>query len=138
MVDKTRTGQLSQKKGVSVAVIPFVEADILLAGSKYVNLPKRSLITKVVSIVTTTSGTANSTVDVIVNGATLVDELAVAAAGVTNEALVATAQYLATGGAVEIRAGAVTPADGALVGELVISYIELDKNCGEYTTITNS
>ncbi len=137
MVDKTRDGILAQKKGVSVAVIPFVEADVLLTGSKYVNLPDRSLITRVTSNIMTASGTASSTLDVKVNSVVLVNEMAVAAANVGDETLVAAARYLATGGAVEILAGAVTPANGALIGELTIEYIELDKNNGEYTTITN-
>jgi hypothetical protein len=138
MTDKTRDNNMCQKKGVSVAVIPFVEADVLLTGSTYVNLPKRSLITRIISNITTASGTASATLDVSANGTVIVNEMAVAVANVTDETLVAAAQYLATGGAIVIAAGAVTPADGALVGELVIEYIELDKNTGEYTTITNS
>lgn len=131
--NKTRTGQVAQKKGVCVAVIPFVEADILLDGSVYVNLPNRVMITKIISNITTASGTATATLDVLANAVVLVDELAVAAANVTDETLVAAAQYLETGGELVIKAGAVTPADGALIGELVIEYIEMDKNTGEYT-----
>ncbi len=135
MTNKTRDGILNQKRGVCVAVIPFVEADILVAGSIYVTLPKRSLITRVVSNITTASGTGSATIDVEANGVVIVNELTVAAAGVTDETLVAAAQYLATGGDIEILAGAVTPADGALIGELIVEYIELDKTNGEYTTI---
>lgn len=138
MVDKTRDNNVMQKKGVCVAVIPFVEADVLLAGSTYVNIPERSLITRIISNITTASGTASATLDVSAGGTVIVNEMAVAATGVTDETLVAAAQYLATGGVILIAAGAVTPADGALVGELVIEYIELDKNTGEYTSITNS
>jgi hypothetical protein len=135
MANKTRDGILNQKRGVSVAVIPFVEADILTTGSIYVTLPKRSLITRIVSNITTASGTGSATVDVEANGTVIVNELAVAAANVTDETLVAAAQYLATGGDIEILAGATTPADGALIGELIVEYIELDKTNGEYTTI---
>ena len=131
--NKTRDGQLAQKKGVCVAVVPFVEADILVDGAVYVNLPKRSLITRIVSNIMTASGTATATLDVVANGTNVVEEMAVAAANVTDETLVAAAQYLATGGELVIKAGAVTPADGALIGELVVEYIELDKNTGEYT-----
>jgi len=138
MADKTRDGILSQKRGVSVAVIPFVEADVLLAGSTYVNFPKRSLITRIVSNITTASGTGSATLDVHANGVEIVSEMAVAAANVTDETLVAAAQYMATGGVLLIDAGAVTPADGALIGELIVEYIELDKTNGEYTTITQT
>jgi hypothetical protein len=137
MANKTRS-EVAQKKGVSVAVIPFLEADILLTGSVYVSMPKRVLITRVISNITTASGTATATVDVVANGVVLVNELAVAAANVTDETLVAAAQYLVNGGELVIRAGAVTPADGALVGELVVEYIELDLRKGEYTEFLNT
>lgn len=132
-INKTRTLAIAQKKGVCVCVIPFVEADILVDGSVYVAMPDRSMITRVVSNITTASGTVTATLDVVANGVNLVEEMAVAAANVTDETLVPAAQYLATGGELVIKAGAVTPADGALVGELVIEYIEMDKNTGEYT-----
>jgi len=134
--NKTRDGVLAQKKGVQVAVIPFVEADIVAEGglgSVFVNLPPRTMIQRVTSNITTASGTLNATVDVLANGVVLVDELAAAAANTGDESLVAAARYLATGGEVVIRSGAVAPADGALIGELVVEYIELDKNSGEYT-----
>ena len=131
--NKTRDLIFAQKKGVCVAVIPFVEADILVDGAVYVNMPKRSLITRVASNITTASGTATATLDVLANGVVLVNELPVAIADVADEALVAAARYLETGGELVIKAGAVTPADGALIGELIVEYIELDKNSGEYT-----
>ena len=131
--NKTRDLALAQKKGVCVCVIPFVEADILVDGAVYASIPERSMITRVVSNITTASGTASSTLDVLANGVVLVDELAVAAANVTDETLVAAAQYLATGGELVIKAGGTTPADGALIGEILVEYIELDKNTGEYT-----
>jgi len=131
--NKTRTLAIAQKKGVCVAVVPFVEADVLVDGSVYANIPPRSMITRVTSNITTASGTATATVDVLANDVVLVNELPVAAAGVDDETLVAAARYLATGGELVIKAGAVTPAAGDLVGELIVEYIELDKNTGEYT-----
>ena len=136
--NKTRDGLLAQKKGVCVAVIPFVEADILVDGAVYVSLPPRSLITRVTSNITTESGTASSTLDVVANGVVLVNELPVAIADIADETLVAAARYLATGGELVIKAGATTPADGALIGELIVEYIELDKNTGEYTEFLDS
>ena len=133
--NKTRDGAFHQKRGVSVAVIPFVEADVLVDGAVYVSMPERSLITRVVSNITAASGTANATLDIVANSVVLVNEMAVAATGVTDETLVVAAQYLATGGELVIKAGAVTPADGALVGDLVVEYIELDKVSGEYTEV---
>lgn len=138
MTDKTRDNNVFQKKGVCVAVIPFVEADILVAGSEYLNFPKRTMIQSITSRISTASGTATATLDIYADGVVIVNEMAVTAADVTDETLVAAARYLATGGQLNIRAGAVTPADGALVGELIIEYIEMDKNTGEYTEITNS
>ena len=131
--NKTRDGLLNQKKGVCVLVIPFVEADVLVDGSVYANLPDRSMITRVTSNVTTASATALSTLDVLANGVILVNELPVAIADIADETLEAAARYLATGGELVIKAGAVTPATGSLVGELIVEYIELDKTTGEMT-----
>lgn len=131
--NKTRDGSFHQKKGVSVLVAAFVEADILVDGAVYGNLPDRILITRLTSNITTESGTANATLDVLANGVVLVNELPVAIADIADETLVAAARYLVTGGEFVIKAGAVTPADGALIGEILMEYIELDKNTGEYT-----
>jgi len=136
--NKTRDGIVAQKKGVCIAVIPFVEADILVDGSVYVSLPERTMINRITSNITTASGTATATVDVLANNVVIVNELAVAAANVGDETLVAAARYLANGGELVIKAGAVTPANGALVGELIVEYIELDKNTGEYTELLAS
>lgn len=131
--NKTRDGSFHQKKGVCVAVMAIVEADILVDGAVYVNLPDRVMITRVTSNITTASGTANATLDVLANGVVLVNELPVAIADIADETLITAARYIATGGELVIKAGAVTPADGALIGEILVEYIELDKNTGEYT-----
>ena len=136
--NKTRDGKVMQKRGVSVLVIPFVEADILVDGSVYANLPPRTMIMRILSNVTTASGTANATVDALFNGTVVSNEIPVAAANVTQETMAVAGQYSATGGEFVIKAGAVTPADGALVGELVVEYIELDKTNGEYTQLLAS
>ena len=133
MADRKRTGKNNQKRSVSVLSVPFVEADILVAGSIYATLPARSLITKVVVLVTTVSGTASSTLDITANAVVLANEVAATVGGAIVGTIVTTAAYLATGGDIVVLAGAVTPADGALVGELVIEYTELDKSTGEYT-----
>jgi len=133
MTDKKRTGLNNQKRSVSVLSVPFVEADILTTGSIYAALPPRSLILSVTTVVTTVSGTSSATIDVEANGTVVANENAVTVAGAIVGTVVAAAAYLATGGNIEILAGATTPADGALVGDLVIEYVELDKTNGEYT-----
>ncbi len=135
--DKTRDGILAQKKGVCVAVIPFVEADILVDGSVYVELPKRSLITRIVSNVIVASGTFNATLFVNANGVFIAEAL-VDVVGITDTNLQSNAQYLETGGELIILASGIAPATGTLVGELIVEYIELDKNTGKYTTYLNS
>jgi len=132
-INKTRDGMVAQKKAVQVMSIPFLEVDILVDGAVYGMLPDRSMITRVISNVTTASGTASATLDVLANGVVLVNEMAVAVANVTDETLVPAAQFLATGGELVIKAGGTTPANGALIGEILVEYIEMDKNCGEYT-----
>lgn len=139
--NKTRDSDMFQKRGVCIAVIPFVEADVTANtadGSVMVNLPPRVFITRVSSNVTAASATASATIDVLANGVVLVNELPVAIADIADETLVAAARYLATGGEVVIKSGAVAPATGSLVGELYIEYIELDKKNGEYTRVLAS
>ncbi len=134
--NKTRDGSLNQKRRRRIAVIPFVEADVVAnsaAGSVFVQLPERVMSLGVTSNVTTASGTANATVDVLVGSTVVVNELAVAAANVGDETLVAAGRYFATGGELIIKSGAVAPADGALIGELTVEYVELDRVSGEMT-----
>ena len=137
--NKTRDGTLAQKKGLCVAVIPFVEADILDDGSVYVNLPKRSVITRINSNIIVDSTTASASLTVLANNnAVITNMLVYAIVGVKDEFLQSSAQYLKTGGKLVIKAGSVPPATGSLVGELIVEYIELDKNTGEYTTYLKS
>ena len=133
MADRKRTGTNNQKRSVSVLSTPFVEADILVAGSVYATLPSRSLIVRITVLITTVSGTASSTLDLDANGTEVGSEIAATVLGGIVEVPVSTAAYLSTGGDIVLQAGAVTPADGALVGELIVEYIELDKTTGEYT-----
>jgi hypothetical protein len=133
MADRTITGINNQKRSVSVLSVPLVEADILTTGSTYANLPARSLITSVIVNVATVSGTASSTIDVTAGGSVVANEVAVTVAGAIVGTVVSGVAYLATGGVIGVLAGAVTPADGAFVGDLIIEYIELDKTNGEYT-----
>ena len=133
VTDKTRTGINNQKRSVSVLSAPFVEADILVDGSSFANLPARSLITNIIVNVTTVSATATSTVDVTANGNVVANEVAVTTAGAIVGTVVSGEAYLATGGALVVKAGAVTPAAGDLVGDIIVEYIELDKSNGEYT-----
>jgi len=137
MTDKTRDDNNFQKRGVCVFTADLAEADILLTGSVYGNLPERSLIVSAGVLVTTVSTTASSTLDIVVGATVVANEVAVTAAGFIAGTMVAANQYFATGGAITVLAGSTTPAAGDLVGELVIEYIELDKHTGEYTTITN-
>ena len=135
MADRKRDGINNQKRSVSVLVVPFVEADILVAGSTYATLPARSLIVKLTVLILTVSGTSSSTLDLHANGVEIGSEVAATVLGGIVEIPLSTAAYLATGGDVKIDAGSTTPADGALVGELIVEYIELDKTTGEYTDV---
>ena len=138
MSDKTRDDNNFQKRGVCVFTAPLAEADILSTGSSYGNLPERVVVISAAVLVTTVSATATATVDIKVGSTVVANEVAVTAAGFIAGTMVAANQYFATGGMITVLAGAVTPAAGDLVGELVIEYIELDKVTGEYTQITNS
>ena len=133
--NKTRAGAIAQKKGVCIAVIPFVEADILVDGSVYVELPRRSAIIRIATNTIVTSGTALSAITVVANNNAVAINIQVHTfVGIRDEVLEDSARYLETGGELVIKAGSVPPATGSLVGELIVEYIELDKNTGEYTT----
>ena len=133
--DRTRDDLNFQKKGVSVAVAPFVESEITGDGSIFFNLPPRSVIIGIAVNVTTVSTTASSTLDVNYNGSEVGSEIAVTVAGVIVDTVTPANAYSATGGQLVVKAGSTAPAAGDLVGEIIVQYIELDKNCGEYTTI---
>ena len=133
MTDLRRTGKNNQKRSVSVLSVPLVEADILTTGSIYATLPARSIILTVEIWVKTVSTTASSTLDVTANGAVVANEIAVTVAGVIKGTVVTTAADMETGGDIVVLAGSTTPAAGDFVGELVITYVELDKSNGEYT-----
>jgi len=133
MADLKRTGKNNQKRALSVLVVPLLEANVLSTGSIYATLPARSVIQSVDIWVKTVSGTASSTLDVTANGAVVANEIAVTTAGVIKGTVVTTAADMETGGDIVVKAGSTTPANGAFVGELIVTYIALDKTTGEYT-----
>lgn len=134
----TRDDKNFQKKGVSVAVAPFVESEILVDGSVFVQLPPRSLIQSVTVNVKTASTTPTSTLDVLIGANVLCNEVPAVTAEPQRGTIDETYSYLETGGELIVKAGAVTPAAGDLVGEIIVEYIELDKNTGEYTEMLSS
>ncbi|MDX1810302.1 MAG: hypothetical protein R3240_00020 [Gammaproteobacteria bacterium] len=136
----TREANAFQKKGVCVLSAPVLEADIVAdaAGAVYAVLPPRSLITNIIVNVTTVSTTASATVDVAVNGTVVANEVAVTTAGAIVGTIVSGEAYLATGGELTVLPGSTAPAAGDLVADIVVEYIELDKNIGEYTVLLNS
>ena len=136
MSDLKRTGLNNQKRGVCVAVLPFVEADILLTGSIYASLPSYVVVQAVNFLFTTVSGTVTPDISVTINGTAVVTNVdcgSVSGVGLIRGTPAKTASYFASGGDVVILAGTTTPADGALVGSLIVEYVELDKVTGEYT-----
>ena len=136
--NKTRDGAVVQKKGVCVAVIPFVEADILVDGSVYVELPKRSAITRIYVNTKVPSGTSSANISVYVNGNIVVSNFLATSIRFIQASLISTATYLETGGDIVIKAGSIPPATGSLVADLIVEYVEFDKNTGEYTTFLDS
>lgn len=132
--DKTRDDLNFQKKGVCVMVAPLVETEINGDGAIIGVLPERAIITDVILNVTTESGTASATIDVLVGSDVVANEIDVnSAAGAIVGTVVAAQAYRATGGNVIVKDGSTAPAAGDLVMEAVVQYIELDKNTGEYT-----
>lgn len=130
MTDIKRNGLFNQKRSVSLGVFTPTEAEIL-AVAAVANLPARSLVTGVKTIVLTASGTATATITAKVGATAIATNVAVASTGVK---VTSTPGYFPTGGEITIVAGGVAPAAGDLEVEVVVEYIELDKVTGEYTT----
>jgi hypothetical protein len=126
------THEYNQKKTYSVSVAEgLVESDILVDGSIVFVLPEKVILTNIYVNVTTVSATASATVDVLVGSDVVANEVAVTTAGLI-AGTVANHQQ-ATGGEVTIKSGATAPAAGDLVCDLILEYIEYDKNNGDYT-----
>lgn len=141
----TRRHITAQKKGICVAVIPMTALELIgdgtVTGAVHVQMPERVLIRRMTINVVTAAATAGATMDVSANGLLLADEIALDAAGVAEITVLAAAMYLPTGGELVLLPGDVTPispADDVMVAELVVEYIELDKNSGEYTRYLNT
>jgi len=133
--NKTREGTYNQKRSISVLYAgSLAEADILTDGQIVAVLPERIIIDEVIVNVTTVSTTATATVDVLIGTDVIANEVAVTVAGAIVGTRIPGKMYQASGGAITIKAGAVTPADDDLVCDLIIKYIELDKKTGEYTS----
>mgnify|MGYP003647471127 CR=1 FL=1 len=129
MTDIKRNGLFNQKREIYVGVYNPTEAEIL-AVAAVANLPERSLVTNVYTNVLTASGTASSQITVKVGAVAVATNVAVATTGIKTTT---TPGYFATGGEITIIGGTTPPANGALVVEVVIEYVELDKTSGEYT-----
>ena len=130
MTDIKREGKFNQKRSHSIGVYGPSEAQIL-AGGLVATLPERSIVESVKVNVTVASTTAGATVDVLVNGVVVANELAIDATGVVDS--LAAETYFETGGDIEINAGGTPPAAGDFEGEVYIEYIELDRVTGLYT-----
>jgi len=148
MSDLRRTGLLNQKREGNAGVFPLVEADIIVAAvaanpaiqqiavpantAIVANLPARSVITGIRTIVTTASTTAGANISMKVGATVIAANVAVATTGVKVSTPLAAGSYFPTGGQIAITPGAVAPAAGNLVCEVVVEFIELDKLEGEY------
>lgn len=136
VANKTRENSNFQKRNVSVSIgRNLLEADILTDGQIVFVLPEKIVIQSLKVLVRTVSSTGSATVDVLVGATVVANEIAVTALGAIAGTVTAANAYQASGGNVTIKAGAVTPAAGDLVCDLIIEYIELDKHNGEYTEI---
>ncbi len=133
----TRENTNNQKRGVCVAVTEgLTEEQILGDGCVPFTLPENVLIISAAINVTNISGTASSTVDIRVGSTVIANEVPVTVAGFV-EGIDNVVRKYPTGGDVTILAGATAPANGALVTDLIIQYIELDKHTGEYTRFSD-
>jgi len=128
MADLTRVGQNNYKREISVGV----SDSMATTANTVFNLPANSLVTSVYVYVSAADSTASSTLDVIVGGTVVANEVAVTATGVATGTVTPT--YFTDGGAVAVAAGTTAPAgDGAC--RLVVEYVELDLVTGDLTDI---
>jgi len=128
MADISRNGTFNQKRETSIGVFAPTEAEIL-ASDTVATLPERVAVTRVWTNVMTASGTSGAQITVKVGTTSIATNVAVATTGLktTN-----TPGYFATGGAITIVPGTTAPANGALVCEVIVEYVELDRLDGAY------
>jgi len=127
--DIKREGKFNQKRSHSIGVYGPSEAQILV-GALVATLPERSVVESIKVNVTTASTTAGATLKIDINGVNIAD-VAIDAAGVIDGAVTET--YYETGGDIEISPGGTAPAAGDFEGEVIVTYVELDRVTGLYT-----
>ncbi|HEC26698.1 MAG TPA: hypothetical protein ENI67_04730 [Gammaproteobacteria bacterium] len=128
MVDITRNGTFNQRREASIGVFALVESQILTS-DQVATLPERVLVTRVWTNVSVASGTAGAQITVKVGSTSVATNVAVATTGLKTTT---TQGYFATGGALTVVPGTTAPANGALICEVVVEYVELDRLNGSY------
>ncbi len=129
MADLRRVGLNNQKREVSIAVISLKEAELLDAPALGATLPERVLVIGASVVTSVAAGAGNVTIQV--GGGNLVTNRPISAVGSSS---VATNEYFPTGGDVTVIAGSSAPSAGTWEGDILIEYIEIDRNTRHYVS----
>lgn len=128
MADLRFEDKNNQKKKFSVFASGVISTSATQDDTLF-TLPEAALVTDILAIVTTASGTATDTVDIKIGATVVANEVVVGTTGVKETAV---NQYFATGGSVTVVAGADAP-DAAGRFKIVVEYIETELTDGQYT-----
>jgi hypothetical protein len=126
MADLTHTGKNSRKKTISLFSTEKMSTENHTIGV----LPSGSLITEISVITSTADTTADSNIDVKIGNTVVGNDLGVASTGVDTST---TKHYIEVGGIITTVAGGTAPAGDGVV-RVVITYLEINKGNGDYTS----
>jgi len=118
---------MKRDDAICVSEVYATAGDFIIA-----NIPEETVVLKSVLNVLKADSTAGATMDIVVNGVTVNDEVKVDTVGVNTGS--ETLGYFKTGGKIEVKTGGTAGAGDGLQ-QLVLEYVELNKVNGEYTTV---
>jgi len=128
MADYRLEAKNNQKKEFSSFASGIVPTST--AVDDFFTLPEASVVTRASVIVLKADSTSGATVDVVVAGVTVADEVKVDAVGVSDGTQANT--YFATGGAATVKPGSTAPAGDGLM-KVFFEYVETELTEGTYT-----
>jgi hypothetical protein len=128
MANLTFVDKNNQKKTKSVFASGVISTSATMDDVLF-TLPKASIVTYVLAVVLSASGTATGTIDVKVGDVVVANGLVVGETVITGAA---DAFYFPTGGQVTVVAGADAPDENGRI-KIVMEYIETELGCGQFT-----
>jgi len=127
--NKLLDGRNNMKRGDSYTIS---EIYVTAGDFNIAKLPKHSVVIESYLNVLEGDSADTATMDILVNGITVNDEVDVKTIGVNTGTMAR--KYFPTGGTIEVKTGA-KAGNGDGKQQLVLRYVELEKVTGEYTEV---